>query len=84
MEGCVEAIQAAGACADDDPEVLLDECEGGAFTEALPGEELETACDVVLHPERSEACAFLLPPAESDQEPDAGDQSNDGGAGAPG
>jgi hypothetical protein len=80
VAACIDIIEAAGACAKADPETPLDECSGGPATAS----GLNTACDVVLHPERAAECAFLtnLPPEEGaggtgsdDEEPSVAGQA---------
>ena len=93
VASCIEKIEAAGECAKNDPETPLSECET-----AVPEQQsrLNTACDVVLHPERAAECAFLTdtPPEEgaggtgsTDEEPaaagQAGTPSDSGQAGTP-
>jgi hypothetical protein len=81
VASCIEKINAAGECAKGDPETPLAECET-AVPEARF--RLNTACDVVLHPERAAECAFLtdVPPEEgaggtgsADDEPAAAGQA---------
>lgn len=66
VDACVTAIEAAGRCARSDADAPLESCDSDAPD---PAPNLETACDVVLYPERAEACSFLLdspePPAPS-------------------
>ena len=77
---CVAVIEAAGRCAEADPQTALGDCEE-AVTDPKRG--LKTACDVVAHPELATECIFLLdtPPPEGeggasgDDEPAAGGQS---------
>jgi hypothetical protein len=77
VDSCVQAIKAAGACAEADPEALLEDCEPGV-PEAQSG--LASACDVVLHPERAAECSFLT---DTPPEPEGeGGQSTSGGSGA--
>lgn len=77
VAGCVQVIEAAGACAKNDAQALLEDCEPGV-PEAQSG--LSTACDVVLHPERAAECSFLtdVPPPEGEGD---GGQSSTGGNG---
>ncbi len=82
VSACVNAIQAAGRCAEGDPDAALGACDArDGVPSSRPG--LSLACDVVEHPERTPECAFLtdLPPEEG-----AGGQSSGGGgeAGAAG
>lgn len=74
IDDCVEVIRAAGECAESGPDTALADCSP-AVTPA--NDELATACDVVLAPEYSPECAFLLaaPPSEEPDEP------SDGGSG---
>jgi hypothetical protein len=92
VAACIEVIQVAGECAKADPETPLADCGGGRIATALG---LDTACDVVLHPERAAECSFLTdtPPAgaggtgSDDEEPpvagQAGTPSDSGQAGTP-
>lgn len=68
VASCVAAIEAAAACG---PDAALDECDAVRPTE---GSELAAPCDVVLHPEWTEQCAFLV----------AGNEGGAGGSGGSG
>jgi hypothetical protein len=61
---CVQVINDAGQCASADPETKLADCDP-VFATRRRG-LLETACDVVAHPEFTPECSFLLdtPPVE--------------------
>lgn len=65
VNACVQAIEAAGACAAEDPEASLSDCDPESAIPA-PQTGLRTACDVVRNPERASECAFLTdtPPPE--------------------
>jgi len=90
VSACVQVIEAAGRCAQDDPTTKLSSCDP-VVTDAHPG--LSRACDVVTHPELASECAFLLdtPPdtgaagqsagGQSGAEPTAGAPSQGGAAG---
>src|SRR4051812_12914617 len=57
---CVQVIEAAGRCAAngaDGPKTKLTECPDEEVT--APHLDLETACEVVSHPERANECSFL-------------------------
>ncbi len=57
---CVSAIEAAGNCAADDPNVSAAACAREALALDEPGDErIETACDVVRYPELIPECDFL-------------------------
>jgi hypothetical protein len=87
VDACVRAIEAAGRCANQDPEAVLSECGDEPVPAAQPG--LGTACDVVRYPERAAECSFLTnAPPESGVggQPATGGSSGDeeppvGGAG---
>jgi hypothetical protein len=66
VSACVQVIEAAGRCAQADPKATLSSCEE-TVTATEPTESLNTACDVVTHPELATECSFLLdaPPADS-------------------
>jgi hypothetical protein len=63
-QACVEALRRAGECArDQGPETEPAACTSNIESSAA------TVCDIVLQPELSEACAFLVPEAaRSDDE----------------
>lgn len=57
---CVEAIQRAGSCAQDDPEQSIEDClDGDDQISPSSGADLDNVCDVVRKPERTRQCAFL-------------------------
>ncbi len=68
LNGCVSAIEAAGECAKDGPEDAS-VC-AGALTP-------ETACELILAPERLSACSFL----SSEPVDESGGSGNSGGSG---
>jgi hypothetical protein len=79
---CVQVIEAAGRCAESDPEIRLADCDPEV---TAPHTGLSRACDVVAHPERSDECAFLadLPEDEgSGGAPGSAGQPADEGSGA--
>jgi hypothetical protein len=57
VDACVAVIQAAGRCANEQPNTAPGDCAEPIRTEA----EVASACDVVLQPELASACAFLEP-----------------------
>lgn len=78
LRGCVETIQAAGACAEQNaPDVPVRQCEGLDTVGSR-----HTACAVVETPEISRACEFLVPEPIEEPEEDAGSppRAPDGGA----
>lgn len=59
IQACVEALRRAGECArDQGPSTAPAECASSIESSAA------SICDVVLQPELSEACAFLVPEEE--------------------
>jgi hypothetical protein len=76
VSGCVQVIEAAGRCAQADPTATLSSC-AETVTVTDPTETLNTACDVVKHPELTTECAFLTdtPPVEGSAGQSAGGQS---------
>jgi hypothetical protein len=64
VQTCISVIEAAGKCAEVDPETPLAECKK-PVTARVNG--LKTTCDVVAHPELATECSFLLdtPPVET-------------------
>jgi len=56
VSACVEVIQAAGQCAQGDPEISLADCDPRVTARRR---DLSRACDVVAHPERAPECGFL-------------------------
>jgi hypothetical protein len=78
VDGCVQAIEAAGRCATQNPESLLSECGDEPVPEPQPG--VASACDVVANPQLTRECAFLTntPPDTS-----TGGQPATGMGGAP-
>jgi hypothetical protein len=82
VAACVQVIEAAGRCAEGDPEARLADCDP-EVTAARGG--LGGACDVVAHPERASECAFLADLPDDDGSGGAtgsGGQPPDDGAGA--
>ncbi|HVY28562.1 MAG TPA: hypothetical protein VHB79_18530 [Polyangiaceae bacterium] len=77
VAGCVEVIEAAGRCAEGDPEIDLNDCDP-AVTDRK--QSLTLACDVVRHPERANECAFLtdLPDTGGSAGQSAGGAADDG------
>lgn len=80
VDACVQVIERAGRCASADPGTLIGECEEEVSTEYWT---LETACDVVAHPELTTECAFLTdtPPVEGTGGQGGQPASEDGTAG---
>ena len=85
VAGCIQLIEQAGRCAQQDPTSEL------ACTETASRRRtgFATACDVVIHPERATECAFLLaePDDGSAGQGSGGQTSSDpssGGAGGQG
>jgi hypothetical protein len=75
MQDCVDAIEAAGACARDAGDVALGDCPDGP--PATPTDaDVTGPCDVVEAPELVEECSFLLPVP-----PDPMGTGGEGGAG---
>jgi hypothetical protein len=63
VSACIQVIEQAGRCAQEDPESDLSCTETTAARRA----GFTKACDVVTHPERATECAFLLDtPDEND------------------
>lgn len=56
VAGCVQLIEQAGRCAQEDPDSEL----GCTETATARRTGFTSACDVVTHPERANECAFLL------------------------
>lgn len=64
---CVEAIDAAGRCADrEGPRTAPAECGSNLLTES----SARRVCDIVEEPERAPDCAFLHPEPERDTDTD--------------
>lgn len=88
VAACVQVIEAAGRCASNDPETLLNDCDEDV---TAPHTGLRSACDVVAHPELASECAFLLdtPPKDdggggqagqaSSEDEDSSDETSTGG-----
>jgi hypothetical protein len=57
VDACVNAIEAAGRCATDNPDSLLSDCGDQPVPAPQPG--LASACDVARYPERAAECSFL-------------------------
>jgi hypothetical protein len=84
VSACVQVIEAAGRCAQADPDAKLESC-----SEVVTASQhnLVTACEVVTHPELATECSFLLdmPPEDSGSAGQgAGGQSTDGTSGSAG
>lgn len=89
LDACLQTIRRAGACARSEASSLA-ECDPPVSSETT----LETACEVLIHPERTIECSFLVPveePAPKPQEDagsedgeDAGDGDDEGDAGEDG
>jgi hypothetical protein len=62
VAGCIQIIEQAGRCAQEDPESEL----GCTETASRRRTGFATACDVVIHPERATECAFLLDKPDED------------------
>jgi len=62
VAACVQLIERAGRCAQQDPNREL----GCTETASAQRAGLSSACDVVTHPERATECAFLLDMPEED------------------
>jgi len=78
LNSCIQAIQTAGECAAEDPEMTIADCR--AFTEPHRDQyqlrrenehaDLATVCEIVQYPERSYECGYFLnevelPPEET-------------------
>jgi hypothetical protein len=64
---CVEAIQRAGQCAEDDAEQSIADClDGDQQITPLKGADLDNVCDVVRTPEQTRQCAFLSETADGE------------------
>jgi hypothetical protein len=84
VERCVEVIRLAGDCARDHggTDADLDDCVEEPSSETV---DAQTACDLVLYPERSRECRFLTPnPPEPSGEGGEGGQTAPGASGATG
>lgn len=84
VERCVEVIRLAGDCARDHggTDADLDDCVQEPSSETV---DAETACDLVIYPERTRECRFLTPnPPEPSGEGGEGGQSAPGASGATG
>jgi hypothetical protein len=76
---CVDAIRAAGACAQNDASMAIADCVADPPLAATPGATLANVCDIVRTPENASACSFLQPNA-----PDAGADSGSASTGGSG
>jgi hypothetical protein len=76
---CVQVIEAAGRCAEGDPEIRLADCDP-EVTDPRAG--LGNACDVVAHPERATECSFLADLPDDDGSGGSAGQPGDDGSGA--
>lgn len=84
VTACISVIEAAGRCAEVDPETPYGDC-AEQVTATVRVAQLQTTCDVVAHPELATECNFLTdtPPVETGGEGGtAGETSTStGGAG---
>ena len=84
VQGCVEMIERARACAVAGPETALADCALEVTSQA----SVSTVCELVAAPELGSECRFLAPDSEPDEPPPgeggaggAPDESVPGGAG---
>lgn len=82
VRNCVEAIRAAGECAEEEgPRTAPAQCGSRALRSAAASR----VCDVVSEPERAPACAFLnVEPMDDDEDSDASDATDAEDAGKDG
>lgn len=81
LDACLQTLRRAGACARSGASSLA-ECEAPVSSDT----SLETACEVLVHPEKTAECAFLVPIEEPTPKPqvdagpeeDAGEDDGDG------
>jgi len=73
LDACLQTIRRAGTCARSGAATLAD-CDAQVSTETT----LQTACEVLVHPERTAECSFLVPVDDTPQTPQA-DAGSDGG-----
>lgn len=59
LDACLQTIKRAGACAKSGAATLA-ECSVPPSSQT----ELSTACEILLHPEKTAECSFLVPPVE--------------------
>lgn len=72
VDGCVDAIEAAGACASRDPTLTIDACDEPALALAPTVGSSPLVCDLIDQPEQLAACAFLEPKTKTDAAPGTG------------
>lgn len=60
LDACLQTIRRAGACAKSGAASLA-ECSVAPSSQT----EVATACELLVHPEKTAECAFLAPPAEA-------------------
>lgn len=75
LDACLQTIRRAGACAKAGSKTL-DDCNPRPSAET----KLATACEVLVHPEQTAECAFLVPPVE---QPPVTQPTEDAAADAP-
>ena len=78
VSGCIQLIQKAGRCAQEDPDSELSCTE----TSSAAKSGFSKACDVVTHPERADECAFLTDVPETDGGAGQGGQAGSDASGA--
>lgn len=85
VERCVDVIRKAGECARDNggTDAAIDDCDPEPSSDTV---DVDTACDLVLFPERSAECSFLTPnpPEPSGEGGEAGRSSDSGRGGSAG
>lgn len=83
VAACVDVIEAAGRCAEADPEIDLRDCDPEVTSRK---QSLTLACDVVRHPERANECSFLsdLPDTSTGSAGQSAGGAADEGSGATG
>jgi hypothetical protein len=76
-DDCVEALERAGACAEDSRRTTAAACS----IRLAPGATAANVCDVIVEPEQANDCSFLMPLEVDDDEPtpDPQDAGTDGG-----
>lgn len=74
VSACVDVIEAAGHCAESDPNIDLNDCDPGVTRRR---QSLTLACDVVSHPERADQCSFLTDLPDVSGSAGAGGEPND-------
>ena len=75
VEACVETIELAGECAKQGAETAIADCAKSPTSATT----LTTACDIVLSPEETAECAFLIDEEEPPPTPDSGGSADTGG-----